>query len=106
MNDRTRRAFVAGLLIMAGTIGSVQAGPVEGLLAGDFDWTTDTVILKPDPSKMPPATPEWSQVNSIGMVHVPRLPAVPGFEAGVQQHRGSGRQLRPGTGRERSRRTG
>ncbi len=69
MNDRTRRTFVAGLLIITGTIGLVQAGPVEDLLAGDFDWTTDTVILKPDPSKMPPTTPEWSQVKDPSIVY-------------------------------------
>jgi hypothetical protein len=59
----------AGLLIIAGTIGLVQAGSVEDLLAGDFDWTTDTVTLKPDPRKMPPAAPEWSQVKDPSVVY-------------------------------------
>ena len=71
MTDRTRRASVAGLLIIAGTIGSVQAGPIEDLLAGNFRWTTDTAILRIDTGKLPPppAGGDWSQVKDPSVVY-------------------------------------
>ncbi len=71
MNDRTRRASVAGLLMIAGTIGSVQAGPIEDLLAGNFRWTTDTAVLEIDTGKLPPppAGGDWSQVKDPSVVY-------------------------------------
>lgn len=61
--------LLAGWLIIAGTIALAQGGSFEDLLAGDFHWTADTVILKPDPRKMPPAAPEWSQVKDPSVVY-------------------------------------